>query len=361
MTDRERFIRTMRFQPVDRRPLHLVGAWPDTLARWRREGLPADVKDVNAYLGATSLQVINVSGKAGIYPPVPGRIVREDAETQVRIDDYGRTVREFKNHTSMPEWLDFPVKSPDDLRRYLDEHMDVSRLDDRFDAAWMERIQRARRTPEAVVLIDGGGYYWTLRSIAGVEGASYLLYDSPDLVAELFERYRTVTLECLKRVTALLPVDVVGFGEDIAYKNGPLLAPEMFRRLIVPHYRAAMDFARARGIDLTWYDSDGDVRPLIPDYLALGIECLAPCEVAAGMDPVALRQTFGRSLKMIGGFDKRIVALGKPAIDAEFRRLKPVIDEGGFLPAIDHSVSADISWDAYRYFIDACRVACCMA
>lgn len=75
------------------------------------------------------------------------------------------------------------------------------------------------------------------------------------------------------------------------------------------------------------------------------------------MDPVALRRTFGKSLRMLGGFDKRLVAQGQSAIDAEFRRLQPVIEEGGYLQAIDHSVSADISWDNYRHFVDALRKA----
>jgi uroporphyrinogen decarboxylase len=357
MTDRERFIRTMRYEPVDRRPLHLVGAWSDTMARWRCEGLPQEVKDVNAHLGVQSLQVINLSGTTGFYPPVEGRLVSEDATTVIRIDSYGRTIRDFKDHTSMPEWLDFPVKTPEDLRRYLDEHMDVSRLDERFGDDWKKKMARARATPDALTLLDGGCYYWSLRSIAGVEVASYLLYDAPELVDELFERYLIVTLESMKRVMAVQRVDLVGFGEDLAYKTGPLLSPGMFRSMIAPRYRKAMELARSNGTDLTWYDSDGDLRMLIPDYLELGIDCLAPCEVAAGMDPVGLRAEYGRRIKMIGGFDKRIVASGKAAIDAEFKRLQPVIREGGYLSAIDHSVSADISWDAYRYFVEACVAA----
>lgn len=49
MTERERFLRTMSYQPVDRRPLHLVGPWPDTLQRWYHEGLPRGV-DVAPHL-----------------------------------------------------------------------------------------------------------------------------------------------------------------------------------------------------------------------------------------------------------------------------------------------------------------------
>jgi uroporphyrinogen decarboxylase len=358
MDNRERFLGTMRYQPVDRRPLHVVGWWPDTLARWRREGLPAEVEDVHAYLGVSPVRLINVCGVPGWHPPFESCVLREEKDFVVSIDTYGRTVRTFRDHTSMPEWIDFPVKSGDDLRRVLHEHFDVTNLDARFPAEWEVRIATARETPDALILLDGGCYYWALRSVAGVEQASYLLYDATDTVEELFERYFTVVMEGLRRVTPRIRVDVIGFGEDIAFKTGPLMSPEMFRRLILPRYRKAMAFAHEKGIDLTWYDSDGDLRLLIPDYLSVGINTVAPCEVAASMDPVALRRAFGRELRMIGGFDKRVVARGPAAIDAEFQRLRPVIAEGGFLPAIDHSVSADISWDHYRYFMDAACRAC---
>jgi uroporphyrinogen decarboxylase len=355
MNDRERFLRTMRYEPVDHRPLHLVGAWDDTLRRWRREGLPEGV-DAHALLGVQPLRVANVGPAAGIFPPFEERVISEDAEVTLSLDAYGRTVKNFKDHTSMPEWIDFPVKTGDDLRRMMDRHFDTSNLEARFPPDW-ERKTREGAARHDIVLIDGGCYYNTLRSLAGVENASYLLYDAPELVDELFERYFTVVMAGLRRAVKIVTLDVIGFGEDIAYKTGTLISPEMFRRMILPRYRQAMEFAQAHGIDLAWYDSDGDVRAFIPDYLAVGINGLAPCEVAAGMDPVELRRTFGKSLRMLGGFDKRLVARGKAAIDAEFRRLQPVIEEGGYLPAIDHSVSADISWDNYRHFIDALRKA----
>jgi hypothetical protein len=351
LAERDRFLRTLRYQPVDARPLHLVGPWPDTVARWRREGLPADVADVHAHLGLNPLRVSNITPRAGLFPPFASRVLREDADTRVSIDGYGRTVLEFKDHTSMPEWLEFPVKSPDDLRRVLDEHFDVTDLDARFPPDWEARARAAAARGD-LILIDGGCYYWTLRSLAGVDGASYLLYDAPELVDELCERYFTVVMEGLRRAVRIVSVDLVGFGEDIGFKTGPLLSPDMFRRFILPRYRRAMEFAQVHGVDLTWYDSDGDIRLFIPDYLEAGINTLAPCEVAAGMDPVELRRRFGKGLRLIGGFDKRIVARGPAAIAAEFARLRPVLDEGGFVPAIDHSVPADVSWSDYRAFLD---------
>jgi hypothetical protein len=247
--------------------------------------------------------------------------------------------------------VDFPVKEAADLRRYLDEHFDVAHLDARFAPDWEDKARAAQARGD-IIMIDGGCYYWTLRSIAGVEGASYLLFEAPELVDELCERYFTVVMKGLHRAVKLVQVDVIGFGEDFAYKTGPLLSPEMFRRFILPRYAKAMEFAHEHDIRLTWHDSDGDCRLLLPDMLTVGVNSNVPCEVAASKDPVALRAQFGRDLRIVGGFDKRIVSMGPKAIEAELARLAPVIREGGFVPGIDHFIPADVSWDNYRAYLD---------
>ena len=343
----------MRYENVDRRPLHLVGPWPDTVARWHAEGLPAEVTGgtLHEHFGLSPLRLRNVSGNMAPYPAFEERTLWEDDEVRVFNDAYGRTVRDFKHHSSMPEWQQFPVTDRASLERAIAERYSPADLDARFDAQWEERIGGAADSDD-VIVVDGGCYYWTLRSLAGVEGASYLLYDAPDLVDELFERYLTLVLEGMKRAMARLTVDVVGFGEDIAFKTGTLISPPMFRRFILPRYRQAMDVAHRHGVEITWYDSDGDVRPFIPDYLEVGINGLAPCEVAAGMAPVELRRRFGQALRLIGGLDKREIAKGPAAIDAEIERNRPLIAEGGFVAAIDHSVSADISFPSYCHFLE---------
>lgn len=357
MRSRDRFLRTLRYEEVDRRPIELVDVWQETLARWRREGLPEGANP-HEVLGVAEYgyTFANVSPIDGLYPKFTVKVLMEEGESVYRTDAYGRTVRDFRDKTTMPEWIDFPVKGPADLRWLMNEHFDVDDLDARFPGDWEEKA-RAAMARSDVILIDGGCYYNTLRNVAGVATASYLLYDAPDLVDELFERYYTVVMEGLRRAVRVVSVDVIGFGEDIGFKTGPLVSPAMFRRFILPRYRKVMKFAHDHGIDLAWYDSDGDVRPFIPDYLEAGINGLMPCEVAANMSPVDLRARFGRALRMGGGVDKREVAKGPQAIDAEIQRLLPVIREGGYVPGIDHSVPADISWDNYRYYIDAMRRA----
>ena len=289
-----------------------------------------------------------------LQPPFEGKVIREDETYIWRVDRFGCTLREFKHQMTMPEWIDFPVKTATDLERILTERFDSSALHDRLPGDLEKKLALWQNGNfDKVLYLDGGCYYGTLRNMAGVENASLLLYDSPQLCEELFERINYYCMEGLKRVLPKLKVNYLGFGEDIAYRFGPLVSPEMIRGMIVPHYKKVTEYARRFGVDITWYDSDGDLRLILDDLLGAGINCFAPLEIAADMDPVRLREKYGRKIRLIGGIDKRKVAEGRDAIRQVFRdTVRPLLDQGGYLPAIDHSVSADISWDNYRIFVD---------
>jgi len=256
----------------------------------------------------------------------------------------------------MPEWLEFPVKNRDDLAMVLKEHFDVSRIEKRWPADWDEKVKQwSDPNRETLLLLDGGCYFNILRNLAGVEYTSYLFYDAPDLVDELFERIHYVCMEGLKRALRVLPtgtVDYLGFGEDIAYKTSTLISPAMFRRFLFPRDKAVTKYAREHGLDITYYDSDGNIDQFMELYFEAGIDGFAPCEVAAGMDPVILRRKYGKRIKMIGGIDKREIAKGKEAILKELAKIPPIIRQGGYIPKIDHSVSSDISLDNFRFYID---------
>lgn len=148
-----------------------------------------------------------------------------------------------------------------------------------------------------------------------------------------------------------LKIDYLGFGEDIAYKTSTLISPEMFKRFLFPRYKKVVDFARKYGCDITLYDSDGNINPFMELYFEAGITGFLPCEVAADMDPVKLREAYGKKIRMIGGIDKRILSRSKEEIKEEVTKKIPVIKKGGYIPKIDHSVSADISWDNFSYYV----------
>jgi len=353
MNDRERFHAVMWYQPCDRILFHMVMPWPDTLARWRQEGLPQN-KDPHQYLGIERMKLVYAGPNMSPFPPFETRVIRQSNEEVVKIDEWGCLVREFKHKTSMPEWIEFPVTTLDSLRMMIDERYDPGVAAQRWPDDWESKLKEwNRHDRDYLLFLDGGCYYNTLRSLAGVENASLLLYDAPELCEELFERINCICLDPLQRVLPEVKVDYLGFGENIAFKTGPLMSPQMVRQMLVSRYRKVTEFARNNGLDATWYDSDGDLRLLLDDLLDVGINCFAPLEVAANMRPVTLREHYGRRIRLIGGIDKRRIAQGPQAIRRMFRQtVRPLLSEGGYLPAIDHSVSSDISWDNYRVFVE---------
>ena len=146
-------------------------------------------------------------------------------------------------------------------------------------------------------------------------------------------------------------MDAFLFWEDMAYKTAPLISPDHARGYMLPRYRKVVDYLTGRGVPLIGLDSDGRIDSLIPVWLDAGINVLFPFEVQAGMDVLKVRKEYGRGLRLWGGVDKRALAKGPSAIDAELLRLGPLIDEGGYIPHTDHTIPPDVSYENYCYYM----------
>ncbi|MFH1570023.1 MAG: hypothetical protein ABIL09_18665, partial [Gemmatimonadota bacterium] len=107
------------------------------------------------------------------------------------------------------------------------------------------------------------------------------------------------------------------------------------------------------GIRSIWVDCDGDPEVLVPLWMEAGVNCFWPLEQASGMDPLRLRRKFGKDLVLCGGLDKREIAKGRRAIEEELRsKIPPMLDEGGYIPHIDHAISPEIAYDDFMYYME---------
>jgi uroporphyrinogen decarboxylase len=293
-------------------------------------------------------------------PPLPGRTLAEDEETVTFSDEIGRVRRAYKAGTvrggrmSMDAYLAFPVRDRATWREYRRGYLGDPA--ERYPADWEAQKARLAAATRPVSLLDpiAGtiGYYSLMRSWMGTEGLSYLFYDDPALIQECAEFITEYALRLFDRAVREVRFDFYCIHEDLAGKGGPLIGPELFRRFLLPEYRRLIGFVRARGIALVLVDTDGDFRPLIPVFLEAGVNGFVPVERAAGMDPVDLRRRYGRSLAMIGGVDKRALAQGRAAIDRELdAAVRPILDQGGFIPTVDHAIPPDVSLENFRYYL----------
>ena len=81
-----------------------------------------------------------------------------------------------------------------------------------------------------------------------------------------------------------------------------------------------------------------------------------PLEVAAGNNAVALRKKYGKNLILSGNIDKRALIKGREAIQEEVMSKVPfLLEQGGYLPTVDHHVPPDVTFENYGYYINLMR------
>jgi len=96
-------------------------------------------------------------------------------------------------------------------------------------------------------------------------------------------------------------IDIFFVGDDYGGKNGLLMSPGMWRRLIRPQLKRLYDLAEEYGV-LMMQHSCGSIRPVIGDMIALGLDILDPVQIAAAdMAPEELKREFGHALAFHGG------------------------------------------------------------
>jgi hypothetical protein len=361
MTTRERFLRTMHYQAVDRVPHMEFGYWASLKDRWMEEGhLPQDLKpeaggeirddEVEAFFGCDRRVGVGPAIDAG--PARPIEVIEEQDGKVISRDGLGVLREEVvEGIRSIPHFLEFPVKDRRTWESFRDEFLVIDAEWRARSEEWIEERARALRHSEDPVGIDFGSFIGRIRDWIGFENLAYLSYDDPKLLEEMVTHVTELKLTYLPPLLDKIEYDFASGWEDICFNSGPLLSPKVFKEVIIPHMKAVMQMLRQHGIDIIFTDCDGNIQALIPLWLDVGLNCMFPYEVNAGNDVVRARKEFGRDLLILGGFDKFALFDSKEAILAQFRRLEPVLADGGFIPHIDHRCPDGVSFGMYQYYI----------
>lgn len=349
MNERERFHACMAYQPVDRAPFWIWGPWPETAERWRAEGF--DISQAEENFGDDRRWWIGHWFFPN--PPFERQVISEDADTILYINHEGILMRELRNNpmSSMPQFVKFPVETREEFRRFWRERMQPD-LKLRIGPDWQDRLRALRAAPFPLIVISDrwGGFFGPLRNLTGVERLCTLFYDDPAFVEEMMDANADFIIAMMSQILDVIDIDAFSFWEDMGFKTAPLLSPGHARRHMLPRYRRVADYLRGRGVTYIGLDSDGMIDPLIPVWLDAGLNFLYPFEAQAGMDVLAVRRKYGKELRIWGGVDKRALAQGPAAIDAELERIRPLIAEGGYIPHTDHSIPPDVSFANFRYY-----------
>lgn len=361
VSDLRRFTACMEYEPCPR-PNHELGVWGQTRARWELEA-PERVRDFvwDWFSGETALDLDRrefIDIDFDFIPPFHRQVIEETGEYLIARNSKGITTKALKEGTaygtrlSMDQYLEFPVRAPADFPAVKDRL--VAAVPARYPADLDRRIDRWRERDFPLVLgrnCAANGFYWRAREFMGTEALSYAWYDYPELMHEMMEFFADFIIETSRPVLEKVQVDYFVLNEDMSMKGGPLLGPDTFRTFIFPHLKRLVEFFRAHGTRYIAVDSDGDPTALIPLLLDAGVDTLWPIERASGVSPQEWRRRFGKSLRLWGGVDKRILSRGRDAVRRHLREFIPLIEEGGFIPTVDHTVPPEVSWEDFAGYM----------
>jgi len=353
MTHRERFRRLMHFQSVDR-AVHWEFSYLGT-ERWHREGLPPEMKagegpgSVESYFGVDPRVWVPLN--CDLVPPFPPgvKVLEDHGHLQVFQRTDGMIFESpATGSETIPRYIKFPIANRDDWKRFK-ERLDPS-SPERHKTDW-KAIAEEVRTSDLPVGIWFGSFLGVPRNWIGFENIALMLYDDRPLVEEIIATLADLYYSQIECALQEAEVDFAGGWEDICFRSGPLISPAMFSEIVVPHMKRVSGLLRTHGCDVIWTDCDGDIRKLVPHFLEAGVNCMFPLEILPGSDPVELRREYGKSILLRGGIDKHRMSGGKKEILAELKRIECVVDEGGYIPHMDHRVPADVSYENYRYYV----------
>jgi len=203
-------------------------------------------------------------------------------------------------------------------------------------------------TDYAIVLRLPSAFVHTTQYLRGFEDWFIDLAADQKLAGALFdaavEHSSALAAEILKVGGDL--ADVVAASDDMGLQNGPIVSPELYRRLFKPRHKKYFDTVKQHTSAFLHFHCCGSIYKLLPDLIELGVDVINPVQVAArDMDSSLLGPEFGDRLSFWGGIDtQKVLPRGTPEeVKAEVRRrIRDFAPGGGYILGAVHDIQPDV-------------------
>ena len=181
---------------------------------------------------------------------------------------------------------------------------------------------------------------WALR---GFEQMMMDMVLNPGLANNLLDIPYHYHLTAAKKLVAM-GIDMIWTGDDIGGQDTMIISPKMWRKFFKSRMANFVSELKEINPNLkVAYHTDGNVLPVIPDLIEIGIDVLNPIQPAS-MDPVQVKEQYGDKLCFWGSVDEQnTLPFGSPKdVQTEvLQRLKTIGKDGGLILAPTHHVQLD--------------------
>ena len=344
MNGRERALKAIRREPVDRAPIYSNFRNPRAIEMVTGMDFHADPFAATA----AAYRALEIDITKGI------KIPSTDPPAGFRVNSsmYG-FMREKPETSSVEEFVDVALKLQDydRLKRDCDFDGRIKNL-----KAWFDRQVDAVGDSTLITGSTGGCFDPNLERFGYTTFLTAMLLEPGAAEAAIRYHASLRRIDCEVFVEAECS-DIIWYQDDIAGLNGLLASPDIMRRLWLPQMRWAIEPLIDAGIFMV-YHSDGDCRAILQDIVESGFKGLHPLEPKAKMDAVEIKQEWGDRFVLFGGLCQVDVMLhgSEEEIRAEVRRLLDgAIVGGGYFIGSSGMTGHDIPAENAIAWIDEAK------
>jgi uroporphyrinogen decarboxylase len=234
-----------------------------------------------------------------------------------------------------------------------EKDIDALPWDDIEDEDMTFVVRQARevreKTDRASLVIFGGNILESGNGAWGFQNFMLQLAANPSLVCYYYDRLTDIYLRRLKKFLPAVEglVDIIAVGDDLGAQGGPIVSPDMYRRLIKPYQARVYGHIRNHSAARLFLHSCGSISALIPDLIEIGVQILNPIQTSArDMEPAVLKRRWGKDLVFWGGGcdTQRVLPYGTPEqvrrdVAERMAAFKP---GGGFVFTQIHNILAGV-------------------
>lgn len=320
------------------------GFWPETIQRWRDEGMAE----------GEHLQLLQPDfAHAGWSNPLPypgqRKVIEEDEQTRVVLDANGNTQRRWKNKSGTQEHIAFGCTDADSwfstvkpaLLKNAGQQHNVDQL-----------LANYRKNREAGKWLSFAGLecFEAMRQMLGDVTLLTAMACELEWVRDMSRTYTDLIIADHQRWwdAGIRPDGVWVYG-DVGYNPQPFFSPQTYRETIWEDHARMAKWAHDKGLKFI-YHTDGNVQPLLPLFVEAEYDALQPMEAKAGMDVRKLAPIYGDRLSFFGNIDMTVAITNDPEkVEAEVvSKLAAGMERRGYAYHSDHSVPPQVSWATYQ-------------
>lgn len=195
--------------------------------------------------------------------------------------------------------------------------------------------------------IRGGGSepFLTYKYLRGQEQAFIDMLEHPDIVhyclGKLFDLAYENTVRIYDRIPGKVMMSYV--AEDMGGQSDLMISPAHIREFLLPGMKRVIDLAHGAGV-YVFHHNDGNVRRIVPDMVAAGIDLLNPIQWwNTGLDRAELKREFGDRLVFHGAMDNQnTLPFGsREEVIREVRENMEILGQGGgYILAPCHNIQS---------------------